>query len=99
MVCERGTIPPLVRGPIRLRQADAGVGDREMLGQVLPVGSHQPTNTFALVAQFLEQSPGHRMQVSEVNQRLGKLRACLMGGKKIPPIDLAFAHMIADELL
>jgi hypothetical protein len=90
---------PLIRSPIGFRQADAGVGDREMLGQLLSVGSHKATSMFALVPEFLEHGPWQCVQVSEVNQRLGKLWARLMGGKEIPPIDLAFAHVLANELL
>jgi hypothetical protein len=70
-----------------------------MLREVLTIRSDQSANVLALVSKSFQKGPRHRVEVTEIDQRLGELRARGMGGQEIPAVDLSSADVVTDELL
>jgi hypothetical protein len=70
-----------------------------MLCEMFPIRSDQAADKLVMVSKTFQQSAWHRMEVSEIDQRLGEPRARLVGGKEIPAVDLSPADIVANELL
>ena len=70
---------------IRLGQADARVGHREMLREVLPVGGHQPADVLAPGLEPLQQRHRDRVEVPQVDQRLRNPGRVRSAGRKYQP--------------
>jgi hypothetical protein len=76
------------------RQADARVGYREVLGQVLAIWRCDPADAFALGRELLKQTTRKRVQVSQVHHRFPERRT---RREEIPSIHTMASKVVPDD--